>query len=671
MTIMKKALAILLCLAMLACALVSCQTEDEKTNAPNEEEVQDEQSNVTQLPTSATEAVYAKAVSLGYEGSLEEFKALVKGDPGKDGVGIKEVTVVEGTLLIALTDGSIINLGKIVQNGADGKDGTDGKTPYIKDGYWWIGDTNTNIKAEGTQGEQGIQGEKGDKGDKGDQGETGATIESITFNEQGQLVIKMTDGREFVLDMPEEEDPDLEEVYVDLDILKKLPQADYEGKQFSISLPNSEHSYQFDPDKITADLERDAIYRWKKKVQDTFNVKIVHQNWNTDSYYADASPAIKNGMSTHNIYGHYAYRVGEFIINGCFQDWNALGSLTDENGTKYLDLSNSKRWDKMLNDEVTYNGKLLSLTGDLGVSKLQSSMAMFVNLDLLDEYCDVSREELYGYVEKGSWTFGKFKTLVSQIYEDEGEPGKDASDVFGFYARTGNSMDAWFESFNCSFLKEENDTITATFMTDSTNATIINKLRDFFHDSDNAMCAYGSNYAYAVDAEAKFLNGEAGFIISSFKNVYGAEGITGMSNLGIVPTPKYNLSQEVYRTKLNDRYTIWGLPTSLKSTERVFTAHITDALCAESSETLYYQYYEVILKGRYSQDLATAKMVNKIMEHPSFDATMQFGYILNMSDYTYLPRNLIADPTKDIESTYDAAASKLGNFLQQIYDCYK
>lgn len=34
--------------------------------------------------------------------------------------------------------------------------GKDGETPYIKDGYWWIGDTNTEVKAEGIDGKDGI-----------------------------------------------------------------------------------------------------------------------------------------------------------------------------------------------------------------------------------------------------------------------------------------------------------------------------------------------------------------------------------------------------------------------------------------------------------------------------------------------------------------------------------
>ncbi len=45
--------------------------------------------------------------------------------------------------------------------GTPGKDGKDGLTPYIKDGYWWIGEENTNVKAEGKDGKDGKDGEDG------------------------------------------------------------------------------------------------------------------------------------------------------------------------------------------------------------------------------------------------------------------------------------------------------------------------------------------------------------------------------------------------------------------------------------------------------------------------------------------------------------------------------
>ena len=77
--------------------------------------------------------------------------SVLKGLDGKDGVDGKDGT-----------------------NGQNGSDGKDGKTPFIgENGNWWIGETDTGVKAAGTDGKDGIDGEKGDKGDKGDPGEKG------------------------------------------------------------------------------------------------------------------------------------------------------------------------------------------------------------------------------------------------------------------------------------------------------------------------------------------------------------------------------------------------------------------------------------------------------------------------------------------------------------------
>ena len=64
--------------------------------------------------------------------------------------------------------------GKDGINGQNGSDGADGNTPFIgENGNWWIGETDTGVKAAGTDGVDGTDGEKGDKGDKGDPGEKG------------------------------------------------------------------------------------------------------------------------------------------------------------------------------------------------------------------------------------------------------------------------------------------------------------------------------------------------------------------------------------------------------------------------------------------------------------------------------------------------------------------
>src|SRR5699024_1681685 len=69
------------------------------------------------------------------------------------------------------SDGADGSDGKDGQDGKDGKDGEDGKdglTPYIgSNGNWWIGTTDTGIKAAGTDGSDGKDGKDGVNGVNG------------------------------------------------------------------------------------------------------------------------------------------------------------------------------------------------------------------------------------------------------------------------------------------------------------------------------------------------------------------------------------------------------------------------------------------------------------------------------------------------------------------------
>ena len=89
--------------------------------------------------------------------------SVLKGLDGKDGADGKDG--INGK------DGAD---GKDGTNGQNGSDGKDGKTPFIgENGNWWIGETDTGVKAAGIDGADGVDGEKGDKGDKGNKRDPG------------------------------------------------------------------------------------------------------------------------------------------------------------------------------------------------------------------------------------------------------------------------------------------------------------------------------------------------------------------------------------------------------------------------------------------------------------------------------------------------------------------
>jgi len=64
--------------------------------------------------------------------------------------------------------------GKDGVNGEDGEDGKDGTTPHIgENGNWWIGTTDTGIRAEGKDGQDGKDGADGEDGKDGKDGADG------------------------------------------------------------------------------------------------------------------------------------------------------------------------------------------------------------------------------------------------------------------------------------------------------------------------------------------------------------------------------------------------------------------------------------------------------------------------------------------------------------------
>ena len=104
------------------------------------------------------------------------------GTDGRDGVdgkngadGLTPAIGENGNWWIGDTDTGV------KAGGADGKDGADGLTPTIgENGNWWIGDTDTGVKAaaadgrDGADGKDGVDGKDGANGKDGTDGAQGA-----------------------------------------------------------------------------------------------------------------------------------------------------------------------------------------------------------------------------------------------------------------------------------------------------------------------------------------------------------------------------------------------------------------------------------------------------------------------------------------------------------------
>ena len=323
------------------------------------------------------------------------------------------------------------------------------------------------------------------------------------------------------------------------------------------------------------------------------------------------------------------------------------------------------RWDQAINNGITWSGVFFGLSGDLGYSKLQGAMATFCNVDLLDEI-GYTTEELYAMVDNKTWTFEVFESIVKDVYIDtDYDNKKSAGDTFGYVATSGNSHDIWFTQFGLSITKQDetNNTIIPTLKSDD-NITLIEDLWKFYHEnsgvfSNNGVGTYGPEDRFFSEGRAAMITTRLSYA-SQFSEDLGTEAY------GILPAPLRNEDQDEYYTKLYDEYAIWGVAKNVKTEDVDFIAHITDALCAESSQTLYPAFYDILLKQRYSKDPDTARMVDIVMKNVSIDSTFIYNSYLDL--YATLVREMLwSSSAPNFTSSYASFETSLPSKLETLY----
>lgn len=120
-------------------------------------------------------SAYEIAVENGYTGTEDEWNKAIA-NVSQNNVTIKNAEFSkDGDLIITLSDGTTINVGKVA--GSDGKDGANGKN--------------------GTDGKNGVNGKDGINGANG---ADGRSISSASVNADGQLILAFSDGSTVNLD---------------------------------------------------------------------------------------------------------------------------------------------------------------------------------------------------------------------------------------------------------------------------------------------------------------------------------------------------------------------------------------------------------------------------------------------------------------------------------------
>ncbi len=198
-------------------------------------------------------------------------------------------------------------------------------------------------------------------------------------------------------------------------------------------------------------------------------------------------------------------------------------------------------------------------------------------------------------------------------------------------------------------------------MSDKT-ISILDKLLEM-HMNNPGFIEYTSNGIYYE--EKAFKAGDLVFAPLRFNAAFTQ--LRDMENpYTILPYPKWDENQEKYLTKADDKYTLFGIPTSVYG-ELDFVGTIYEALCAESYKTVFPEYYDTALKGKYSTDETTAEMVDIVFSGRLFDFSYQFGDSV-FARIPYMIRDMLASQKNNLASTYKAKEKALTKSLNKMLE---
>ena len=109
-------------------------------------------------------------------------------------------------------------------------------------------------------------------------------------------------------------------------------------------------------------------------------------------------------------------------------------------------------------------------------------------------------------------------------------------------------------------------------------------------------------------------------------------------DFGILPLPKYDVSQEKYRSPVNPYSgAVIGVPPTVSDFER--TGIILEAMAAESRYTLLPAYYDTLLMRKYIRDDESSDMLDIIFSNIVYDTGAVYNFGNVFTDFIGLASN--------------------------------
>ncbi len=425
---------------------------------------------------------------------------------------------------------------------------------------------------------------------------------------------------------------------------------DYQGATVKILGWETYEAVEFTTEEETGDIVNDSVYTRNRNVMERLNVtlEIKEEGGRAgDSAWKNlVSNSNKAGDGAQDIVAGYSRNVGTLALNG---------ELYDLFDFEYLDFTQSW-WMSKMTDTATIAGKLFFAAGDISPSTISRTQGIFFNTDIIKEF---DLEDPYALTISGTWTSEKLFEMTQGIYRDLNGDGKrdEAGDQFGIV--TDNvQMEPIATTTGILTLTLDSDglPIVNPEMNSDKMVSTLDTWINFFKTSEDYM------RISVVDDPSIFRSGRALFWFFPLGSI-----VTDLRdcefNIGFVPYPKSDVSQDGYMSCLSNALTLWSIPIGAQAPE--MSAAVMEAMAHEGYVHITPALFETAYKVKYNH--TGSELQSQVFDIMRDGVVIDLGKLLSDQATSNL-YYLFSDSLANQKTTYSSRFASISKSTQKKLD---
>lgn len=417
----------------------------------------------------------------------------------------------------------------------------------------------------------------------------------------------------------------------------------------------------FHAEELNGERINDVIYNSRQAVEERLDVKLEHSRkqvtYNTRLEISnDISASVMAGDNAYDVYS--GYDLSNMILDG-----NYFHNLND---VKHINFD-KPWWNKSMLNMLPGN-KVFTALGDGSISLIKHTFCLFFNQDMLDAHN--IPDNVYDLVHDGKWTFDKLGELINNTYTDlNGNGASDYGDFFGMTMGDVNKYIGWHFAAGGEMVNlTDTGYVLAAGSERMMNAC--EKSFELLRKNPDVMIPAGS----AKDSEAHVLAVGGNYVCKTFMEgnaLFTAclvgDAMTLLADVdfdyGLLPYPKYDETQKNYVSAVQ-RFASFSVPITA---DPDMSSAVIEAWSSEAYRSIQPEYFETVLKSRYSADNQMAGIFDLIRETIRFDIGDLFcdPLVEISSEPAFL---LMRDQEGQWASTFASKEQGWNKTLQEIWE---